>query len=81
MLVRNARQELQVAVDDRRVYGHAREENHAGVRHPEQHEHRELPLLVVRQAVDPREQLLVDAEPGHDHDRAGGEAIREELAE
>jgi hypothetical protein len=35
----------------------------------------------VRQAFDAREEFLVDAEPRHDHDRAGGEAIREDLAE
>jgi hypothetical protein len=68
MLVRNTGQQMQVVVDDDRTDRRTGQEHDAGVRQAQQHQHRELALLVMLQTLDVREHFLIHAQSGHyDH--------------
>src|SRR5918998_4761487 len=75
---RDAREEVQEVVYDRRRDGLARDEDEVGAGHAQQHQHAQQPLLVVVHARDLRQLLRVEREAGDHHDGLGSARIRDD---
>ena len=77
----DSREQPEVIVHDRALDRRAAHEHDARVRQPEQHQHRELALLVVQPAQHLRQHVLVHGQARHDHDGAWFERVREDATE
>jgi hypothetical protein len=75
---RHALHHVEVVVHDQRVQRLARDVHQARVRHAQQEQHRELPLLVVQRTGDARQGVLVERQARDDDDGARREPVLED---